>query len=227
MGDATPRKSKYVRKTDRKFEIVTVKAPCLHCEKTFLFSHASGRLKQYCSDACRKERAKMRFRGGEKCVVEGCGNPRAYTDGICNSCYYRRKRTGTTKRRQWTYRSTGTNGYVRLSQADHPLATADGFVYEHRKVLFGRIGPGEHSCHWCKKPVAWAVGTARRGNLVADHLDGNRLNNASENLVPACNPCNSARGLFQSWVMRHSDDPWLWRMFQKASAEGVFSRGLV
>lgn len=80
-------------------------------------------------------------------------------------------------------------GYIVLSgQHDHPLATSRGLLREHRKVLYDAIGPGEHSCHWCDGPVRWEDGT-----LAPDHLDWNPANNARDNLVQSCYPCNSAR----------------------------------
>lgn len=80
-------------------------------------------------------------------------------------------------------------GYVVLTgQHGHPLANSRGRLREHRKVLYAEIGPGEHSCHWCGATITWEGRT-----LVPDHLDWNVANNASENLVAACDPCNSAR----------------------------------
>lgn len=45
-------------------------------------------------------------------------------------------------------------GYSVVQWPGHPLAT-NGSVREHRAVLFDKIGPGMHSCHWCAKPVTW------------------------------------------------------------------------
>ena len=84
-------------------------------------------------------------------------------------------------------------GYrILLRQHDHPLAGKDGKVYEHRKVLYDSIGPGPHECYWgCGKAVDWGGG---HEGLVADHLDGDTLNNTPENLVPSCRMCNWNRG---------------------------------
>jgi HNH endonuclease len=58
-------------------------------------------------------------------------------------------------------------------------------------VLYDKIGPGEHGCHWCPRRVHWdGVGILR---LVADHLDDDRWNNDPENLVSSCRTCNSNR----------------------------------
>jgi hypothetical protein len=38
------------------------------------------------------------------------------------------------------------------------------------------------------------MGRAGRGDLIADHLDGDPHNNVLSNLVPSCHPCNVRRG---------------------------------
>lgn len=84
--------------------------------------------------------------------------------------------------------------YPTAYRPNHPLAPPSGYIATHRVVLYDRIGPGPHACHWCGKMVDWAVGTKRKGDvLLADHVDGDRQNLAPENLVPACNACNVRR----------------------------------
>ena len=81
---------------------------------------------------------------------------------------------------------------------NHPLATASGTVSVHRFILYEKIGPGPHPCHWCGKMIHWT--TRRQGEkakvdeLVVDHLDNNPVNNAPANLVPSCHLCNTSRG---------------------------------
>jgi len=85
-----------------------------------------------------------------------------------------------------------SEGYRKLtSQQGHPMAYRDGTVLEHVKVLYDKIGPGEHRCHWgCGRMLSW------RGEieLVVDHLDNDILNNDPDNLVPSCRGENWARG---------------------------------
>jgi hypothetical protein len=89
------------------------------------------------------------------------------------------------------------NDYVKVWAPDHPLCDSRGALWQHRVVLFEAIGPGPHPCHWCGRELTWR---ARRGtpprvdDLVVDHLDGDRANNARENLVASCQPCNVSAG---------------------------------
>lgn len=72
----------------------------------------------------------------------------------------------------------------------HPLSPSNGDLAEHRMVLYDKIGPGPHYCHWnCGKLLEWG---GHKG-IFTDHLDGNKLNNDPENLVPSCLRCNWGR----------------------------------
>lgn len=95
--------------------------------------------------------------------------------------------------------SYSTSGYrVLHGQQGHALATTGprgGQVLEHRKALYDEIGPGPHECHWngvsgCGKiSLEWGG----RSGIQADHLNGDKLNNDPENLVPSCIGCNIRR----------------------------------
>ena len=65
-------------------------------------------------------------------------------------------------------------------------------MYEHKVVLFDKLGPGTHPCHWCGLTLRWVKGTAGDA-LIGDHLDGAHRNNAPDNLVASCNGCNTIR----------------------------------
>lgn len=83
--------------------------------------------------------------------------------------------------------------YKTFMERGHPLANKAGIVPFHRAVLYEKIGPGTHSCHWCSRPVTWSTCGAKSGVLISDHVDFDVNNNSPENLVPACLGCNSMR----------------------------------
>src|SRR5687767_8774755 len=92
--------------------------------------------------------------------------------------------------------TTRTRKYRQIRvQPTHSLAGKTGRVSEARARLFDKIGWGPHPCHWCSKPINWLIGV--RGNhanaIIADHVDGNALNDDIENLVPSCGTCNHKR----------------------------------
>lgn len=99
--------------------------------------------------------------------------------------------TGRRAGRPAAGRFIDRSGYVRLTMEDeHPLASRVGHLLEARKVLYDKIGPGSHLCHWgCGRLLEWGGSTG----ICADHVDGNRINNDPENIVPSCNPCNGKR----------------------------------
>lgn len=77
----------------------------------------------------------------------------------------------------------------------HPLAPKGGYIPNARVVLYEKIGPGPHECHWCQEPIRWTVGLSgnSRGTITADHLNSDPLDDRPENLVAACGPCNGQR----------------------------------
>lgn len=87
------------------------------------------------------------------------------------------------------------NGYRRVNAAvDHPLSDSYGHVLEHRLILWEKVGSADQMCHWCGRTVSWLLPQPNQsGRLVADHVNGDRLDNHPENLVPACRGCNANR----------------------------------
>src|SRR5215831_15271574 len=87
--------------------------------------------------------------------------------------------------------------YAYTALREHPLQPSKKWknVPMHRCVLFEKIGPGTHQCHWCGRRVVWRPGARTAiGALVVDHLDGVSQNNDPANLVPSCHRCNASRG---------------------------------
>ncbi len=212
---------KYIRTSSRVYKSVTKSLVCKHC--SVAFEHTSNGINppQYCGDYCRGRVRHKKAKAQPLCVTEGCLNHRHYGNGLCNSCYYRVRRTGTIDKRVNAYRCLTTNGYIKVWDKAHPLAYGKGYVSEHRKVLYDSIGSGPHPCHWCGVAVDWIMMKCTLGSLVPDHLDGNKQNNALSNLVPSCNKCNASRGMFQAWITDHADDPWLWKLYQQYAQKKV------
>lgn len=137
------------------------------------------------------------------CCIEGCDRvARGIKHGLCETHYYRLRRTGTsdaTKRvvvegkpqklGEVSAITIHSAGYRKRWAPEHPEAIRTGQkrVYEHRMVLYDKIGAGPHDCHWCGSKFPWE-------QVQPDHLDENKSNNAPDNLVPSCWPCNRERG---------------------------------
>jgi hypothetical protein len=132
-----------------------------------------------------------------KCSIAGCFNPPRgnYRTGVCEMHYIRNYRAGTYHRRYPGPRPS-SHGYMYEWDRSHPLANDDGMIYQHRRVLYDKIGPGPGlRCHWCNKDVSWP-------SLHPDHLNSIKNDNRPENLVPSCSWCNRQRGMIRSFLMR-------------------------
>jgi hypothetical protein len=92
-------------------------------------------------------------------------------------------------------RTEVTKGPRTVAVPGHPIAPPSGVTAESRVVLYDKIGPGAHQCHWCGEEVAWIAGggPATPNTLIVDHLDWDFRNNDPANLVSSCNKCNAHR----------------------------------
>lgn len=131
-----------------------------------------------------------------KCSVAECSSNAHYVEAcLCQKHYFRQWRYGTTaltRTRQLRVTMPG-KGYQRLYEPDHPLADTQGYVGEHRKVVFSQIGFELKSCALCGKPETWET-------VHIDHIDQNIKNNEPSNLRPLCRPCNT----FRHYPERHT-----------------------
>lgn len=126
-----------------------------------------------------------------KCKVEGCDRECKHYPGkgICQMHYFRMMRYGTyelTKVGKGKTRQRNGKGYQMLKMPDHPLVMANGFVYEHRKVIYGRHGEALPPCEKCGKTVTWKT-------VHIDHIDEVVDNNDESNLRVLCRACNVMR----------------------------------
>ncbi len=177
---------------------------CPVCGKDFSYVVGKGNDRKYCSNHCYKEGhkilAKDRYESLPKCKVDGCNNrANRVGHGMCEACYYRQRRIGTTERKAYKFKYITGAGYIKLYRPDHPLSDSNGNVYEHRMVMYEAAGNGEQKCIWCGKIIGW-------DKLVIDHLNENKQDNSIENLVISCNDCNRARGAVLPFIERLSDE---------------------
>lgn len=176
---------------------------CIQCKDPFFYHVGKGSDRWTCSEGCRADRhrihadARIAVLRQFKCVNAECGKKRSRKgSGLCEACYARKHRNGVlAPPRRYPKRVMTAAGYVKLRRHDHPLADSDHYVFEHRKVLFDVLGSGTQECFWCGLALDWKA-------LVVDHLNENKQDNSPENLVPACNKCNRARGQFKGFLDR-------------------------
>lgn len=176
---------------------------CIECESPFFYRVGKGADRWTCSGECQARRHLKRAAVNTAalksvtCSNPKCGNKRARKgSGLCEGCYMRLRRNGTLEYRLHNQRYINDAGYVFLRIGNHPMSVATtGGVAEHRKVLYDHLGPGAHPCFWCGRSLEWKA-------LVVDHLNENKADNRTENLVPSCNQCNRARGQFLGFLRK-------------------------
>lgn len=165
-------------------------APCISCGKPVRIPRGSDPMQSRTCRGCISARPRYAV-----CTADGCDKaPRSAHADLCPQHYHRQYRHGDVNRVAVNAGVSASHGrkYRVQHLPGHPLAPGSGRVYVHRAVLYDKIGPGTHPCHWCGKAVRWTVGKAP-DMLTVDHLDGHGDHNDPANLVPACHKCNSAR----------------------------------
>lgn len=121
------------------------------------------------------------------CKIPECGRDAKYkSQQVCQKHYFRFMRTGSYQKKRG-YRTQNSKGYQMLWEPDHPLAMKNGYVYEHRLVMWSLLGDDVGSCQMCDKPIDWS-------SLHIDHIDEDVTNNSKGNLRALCRPCNTRRG---------------------------------
>lgn len=125
-----------------------------------------------------------------KCKVTGCDRDAMYkADCVCQKHYFRFMRYGTyelTKLGKKKYRTQNQKGYQMLYEPKHPLAMANGNVYEHRYVVYEKYGDRLPNCCLCGCGLNW-------DSVHIDHINGDVKNNDLDNLRPICRACNVMR----------------------------------
>lgn len=138
-----------------------------------------------------------------KCRLDGCEKDAMYKkEQLCQMHYFRRIRNGDFELKKCSeykrpvvrggkYRISNPRGYCLVKEPGHHLAQKNGYVYEHRKVLFDAVGNDANKCEMCGADWSWESIYYSH----VDHIDGDVTNNTLDNLRPLCNTCNSRRNL--------------------------------
>lgn len=176
---------------------------CANCGSEFSYPIGAGNDRKWCGKRCRHamqaRRARERIPTLPKCKNPNCQN-RAdrIGPGMCSTCYFRIRRNGTwdkQPRKRW--KRAGT--YVHTKIPTHPMAQSDGVVSEHRAIVYDRhegICPG---CYWCGRALEWR-------SAVVDHVNAEKDDNRPENLVVACQRCNTTRSSAMRFFAVLSDE---------------------
>lgn len=179
---------------------------CAGCGVAMDHQHGRGKATKYCSESCRAAGvARTRqARTYSDCSVDGCCKPATRKAVVmCETHYYRQRRTGMTSLRPVVLSNTvkasaerrviaetveHSHGYLMSYAPEHPLSRGvHPRVYQHRVVYYEHHGAGPFKCNWCERPVTWE-------GMHVDHVDDDKQNNDISNLVASCPTCNQARG---------------------------------
>lgn len=126
-----------------------------------------------------------------KCKIDGCERDAMYKKKmVCQKHYFRFMRYGTYEltKKPRKYRYTHSSGYQLIYEPTHPLCNSTGYVYEHRKVVYGIYGDCIPNCQICGRNTSWEPYTTH-----VDHINRDKSDNRPSNLRVLCNACNSFR----------------------------------
>ena len=125
-----------------------------------------------------------------KCKIDGCNREAVYkADCVCQKHYFRFMRNGTydlLPKPIRKYRRHNVKGYQLIFEPRHQLAMSDGYVYEHRFVIYSIYQNNLPNCKLCGCKLTWS-------SCHIDHIDNDITNNTPENLRPICRACNVMR----------------------------------
>lgn len=189
----------------RKYTLREIQRVCAECGSAYVALVKTGNPRTHlCSDACKAKRRilakELRALGKPACCVEGCSRPATrVASGLCETHFYRRRRTGTTapRVRPSPAPRAQSHGYI-LERVAHPLSIK-GSVYQHRRIAYDAREGQCPDCSWCAKPVTWQ-------SCHVDHLNGVKSDNRPENLTVSCAQCNRARGAFWPTLLAMTDE---------------------
>lgn len=105
---------------------------------------------------------------------------------LCQKHYFRLWRRGTVDLKGHQPFHVNPKGYRIVKREGHPLAWKNGWVAEHRAVVWERYGQNLPPCEICGKPTDWET-------CHIDHKDESTDNNDPDNLRPLCPGCNTGR----------------------------------
>lgn len=180
-----------------------ISAVCRVCADTFVYTYSGGRPKTVCTAVCKARFSSICKAGPSTrygpCSVEGCaGLATRIAFGKCESHYIRNRRTGNLVRIRKP-RRINKSGYELEPNADHPLASNNGYLYIHRGVAWDKHSGICPPCFWCNKEISWKL-------CHIDHLNGVKHDNRADNLEVTCAQCNRMRGASWGFISSLSPD---------------------
>jgi len=85
------------------------------------------------------------------------------------------------------YRVVTPNGYHKVYEPDCPISEKSGYIFEHRYIVYQKMGSLLGVCRKCNKDIDWST-------VHIDHINNDKTDNRIENLRPLCRACNVMRG---------------------------------